>query len=172
MASIRQVGALLAQVEPLRESGRQGLRLGFRPAHGRLGTDRIEDVADLGPELTVASVAGLGKVLRLLRAARLARPRDPHTLLGDEEGAARLLERARGTRLRLGLRSRSRLRFVAWTESGVEAVNDVAEVIESPLAWLVRRRNGRFPVLVSRAAVVRHRTETERWYEVVEIERG
>ncbi len=172
MGPIRPVTAVFLGATPQRDGERCGLALSFRPLRARLGVDRIEDFADLGPDHTVESVHGLGKVLRLLRAARLARPPDPVSLLGEEVEAAARLDRARGVQLRLQVRARSRLRFRAWTESGVRTVNDVVDVVEGPFAWLVMRRHGRFPVNVPRDAVVRQRTETERWYEVVQIERA
>jgi hypothetical protein len=64
------------------------------------------------------------------------------------------------------------MRFTAWTESGVETVDDVTEVLEAPDAYLVMRRSGRFPVRVPRENVVRQQTELERWYEVTDIERA
>ena len=62
--------------------------------------------------------------------------------------------------------------IVAWTESGVETVEDVAEVREFDDAYFVVRRQDRFPLRFDRASVVRQRAETERWHEVLDIERG
>jgi hypothetical protein len=149
-----------------------GVRLGFRPVARRLDIERIEDFADLRPQETVTAVEGLGKVLRLLRAARIALPDDPLDLVGQEEFVAGLLERAVGTRVVLELRARSRIRFVAWTDGGIETVDHVTEVLESDDAYLVLRKKGRFPVRLPRDRVVRQRTETERWYEVMHIERA
>ena len=105
-----------------------------------------------------------------MRAARIAPPEDPSALLGDERRAAALLARAVGTDLVLDLQSRSSVRFVAWTEDGVETINDVHEVVETPDAWVVFRRLGRLPVRVPRELVVRQTTEAQRWYEVVGID--
>jgi hypothetical protein len=63
------------------------------------------------------------------------------------------------------------LRFVAWTELGVETVEDISEVIEGDDAFLVLRPRGHFPVRVPREAVIRQRTECHRWFEVLSIER-
>jgi hypothetical protein len=153
------------------EPERGGVLLAFRPHGRRLEVDAIEDFADLGPELTLSSVEGLGKVLRLLRAARIAPPADALDLIGQEEFVAGLLERAVGTRVQLEIRPRSRLRFVAWTEGGVETVDHVLEVVEADDAWLVLRNKGRIPVRLPRERVLRQRTELERWYEVLQIER-
>jgi hypothetical protein len=117
-------------------------------------------------------VAGIGKVLRILRAARIAAPRDPRALAGRVDEASALLTRALGSRLQLEVRPRSRVNFTAWTESGVETVSDVADVEEGDTEYLVMRRGGRFPVRFARDAVVRRVTETERWFEVVGVERA
>jgi len=173
MPANRRVAAVFDRVAPVEglDGGTTGLELGFRAASPRFEAERLEDFADLGPALTVPAVAGMGKVLRILRAARIASPRDPLHLLGDAAGATELLERALGTPLVLEVRPRSDLRFTAWTETGVQTVDHVAEVIEGDDAYLVMRRGGRFPVRVEREHVVRQRTEVERWYEVLGVER-
>jgi hypothetical protein len=147
------------------------LQLHFRPERRRADVDRIDTEAAIGPGLDIPTVAGLGKVVRILRAARIAHPADIEELAGREELLLGLLERAVGTSLAVELRPRSRMRFTAWTESGVEIVEDVTEVLEAPDAYLVMRRSGRFPVRVPREEVVRQQTELERWYEVTDIER-
>ncbi|MDH3520509.1 MAG: hypothetical protein OEM49_08645 [Myxococcales bacterium] len=167
-----QAIARFADAMPVRADGRSGVMLRFQPKRSRHALVPIEDWADLGPELSIPAVCGAGKVLRVLRAARIAAPRDPLALLGREECAARLLSRAVGTTLRVAFRRRSRLRFVAWTERGVETVSDVAEVREHEDAYLVLRRGGRFPVRFERNSVIRQRRDLETWYEVLAIERA
>jgi hypothetical protein len=172
MVAHRYVRAIFAGATPIRNDRASGVVLDFRPENPRLGIGRIEDFAMLGPEFDVPAVGGLGKVLRILRAARIATPADGAALVDREQEAALLLERAIGTPLQLELRPRSRVRFTAWTDAGVETVEDVTDVLEAPDAYLVMRRKGRFPIRVPRSSVVRQRTECERWYEVMAIERG
>ena len=74
--------------------------------------------------------------------------------------------------MRLEVRPRSRVRFTVWTESKVESVSDVAEVLEDESAYLILRLGGRFPVRLPREKVVRQRIESETWYEVTSIERA
>jgi hypothetical protein len=169
---LRRVTATFERVDPQRETGCVGLELGFRPTSSRFDGGSLEDFADLGPERTISAVAGLGKVLRILRAARIAVPGDPFDLLGDAKPALALLERALGVRLALEVRPRSQLRFTAWTEDGVETVDHVADVLESDDHFVVMRRDGRFPVRVARKHVVRRRTDVERWYEILGVERA
>jgi hypothetical protein len=172
MPAHRCANALFTEAIPLRSNGGVGVMLRFRPERTRLGIDSIENYADLGPALTIPAVNGLGKVLRILRAARIAPPHEPLELVGQEERAADLLARAVGTNVRLELKPRFRLSFVAWTEGGVERVTGVQEVREYEDAYLVIRRHGRFPLRFERASVIRQRTECERWYEVLDIERA
>ena len=172
MVTRRRAYARFTAATPVTRDGGVGVILAFRPERTRTLDGPIEDYADLGPALTVPAVAGLGKVLRLLRAARIAAPAEPLHLVGRHEAASDLLERAVGVAVRLELEARVRQRFVAWTEAGVTTVDDVAEVREYDDAFFVVRRHGRFPVRFERATLLRQRTETERWHEVMEIERA
>jgi hypothetical protein len=167
-----RVRAVLRSVSPTLVKGHPALRLGFEPTPGRGLPDRIEDLAALGPELDLASVRGVGKVLRLLRAARLSAPDDPRLLLGRVHATCVQLERALGTAVMLHLRSRVRVRFRAWTESGVEEVEDVAEVVEESDAYWVRRQGGMLPVRLPRNQIVRTLTDRETCFEVLHIERA
>ena len=171
MPSTRRLLATFESATPHRAKDVSGVALQFDP-QGRLpGAERIEDFAVLGPDFTIPVVAGLGKVLRILRVARVATPADPRELVGREERAAELLERAVGTRVLLWVRPRSRIRFAAWTEGGIETVDDIAQVIESSDAFHVVRHRGP-PVRSPRESVARRQTQIERWYEVVDIERA
>lgn len=172
MVSSARTTARLSGATPLRTAGRAGVTLSFQLRSHRLGVGRIDDWADLGPELSIPAIGGVGKVLRVLRAARIAAPADPLDLVGREHRAAGLLARAVGTALHLALRRRSRLRFVAWTDRGIETVSDVADVREYDDAFLVLRRGGRFPIRLDRSDVIRQCKEFENWYEVLDIERA
>ena len=149
-----------------------GVALVFRSEGGNRAIGRIDDFACLDETLSVESALGLAKVLRLLRAARIAAPSEVDALKHDPGRAAALLERALGAQVRLEVRPRSRVRFTFWTESEVDSVSDVAEVLEDESAYLVLRLGGRFPVRLLREKVVRQRTESETWHEVVSIERA
>lgn len=148
-----------------------GVVLEFRPVRARLDVESIRDFAELGPALTIPAVAGIGKVLRILRAARIAAPSDPLSLVGRDAEVEALLGRAVGTRVLLSVRRRARLSFVAWTERGVETVPDVVDVLEDADHYLVMRRGTSAPLRFPRALVSRGQTQRERWYEVLGIER-
>jgi hypothetical protein len=158
--------------DPRNPEAVSGVALVFRPEGGQRAIGRIDDFACLDTALSVETALGVGKVLRLLRAARIAPPRKLDSLSGDPTRAAELLERALGTCVRLEVRPRSRVRFSVWTESGVESISDVAEVLEDESAFLILRLGGRFPLRLPREQVVRQRTESETWYEVMSIERA
>ncbi len=164
--------ARFSDVAAVRAAERVGVMLGFQPRTARLGVSHVDDFADLGPSLTIPAVSGLGKVLRLLRAARIASPGAPLHLVGREQEAAALLERAVGQAVRIEVRPRMRMRFQVWTEHGVETIEDVLDVREVTDAWLVLRRHERIPRRFDRRHVVRQHTETERWHEVLDIERA
>ena len=172
MAPPRVTRARLAEVAAFREAETAGVLLTFRPEGRARAPERIEDVAELGPELTVETVSGVSKVLRILRAARVAAPRDPLALVGLEDEAAALLTRAIDAPLRLSYRPRSRLSFKAWTEQGVETIHDVAEVRDEGDEVIVVRRGERRPVRFDRETLVRRQTELEPWVEVLDIERA
>jgi hypothetical protein len=146
-----------------------GVALRYQPTRSRTIVDPIDDFVDLGPDYCIPSVAGLGKVLRILRAARIAAPEEPEVLLGDEEGAAALLARAVGTDLVLELLPRSTVRFVAWTDEGVETIDGVKDVLETPEAFVVLRNAG-LPVRLPRERVIRQQREAVRTFEVVGID--
>ncbi|NNL66381.1 MAG: hypothetical protein HKP30_09080, partial [Myxococcales bacterium] len=97
--------------------------------------------------------------------------RDPRALVGQGARIHALLRRAEGTRLALSIRRRSRMSFVAWTDEGIETVEDVADVVEGARDYLVHRRGVRVPLRIPRARVSRGQTRSERWYEVLGIER-
>ena len=170
----RRIEAQFTHAAPLVGAKRQGVLLVFEPISARmsaaLGVSRIDDFADLGPELTIPAVSGIGKVLRTLRAGRIAAP-EPHALLGRARDVAALLARAQRAPVVLRLRPRVTTRFVAWTETGVESVEDAIDLLEHADAWIVTPRHGQ-PVRIPRAGVARQLTEAQRWWEVVAIERS
>jgi hypothetical protein len=146
--------------------------LHFRATGPRAPEAPLEDFADLGPGWTLASAAGLGRVLRVLRAARRASPAVPEGLLGRPERAARLLRPAVGAALRLHVQPRSTLRFTVWTEAGIDTVDGVLDVLEDETAFLVRRSGPHLPLRVPRERVVRSATRREHWLEITGIERA
>lgn len=172
MPALRRAQVRFSKVTPAQRADLSGMELRFHPLRSHLGVEHLDDFAAIGPELCIPAVTGLGKILRILRAARIAAPHEPVDLLGQDLLVAELLERAVGTHLALGVRPRSRIHFNAWTEDGLEVFKDVHEVIETPDEYLVVRKKGRFPARVPRETLLRQQTDCERWFEVMEIERA
>jgi hypothetical protein len=170
LADSRIIARFLEAV-PATRADRRGITLCFEPLTGRLGTARIEDWAEIGPDLSTDAVEGIGKVLRILRVARIAVRANAEELAGEPDRLLTLLERAVGTELRLVLRRRSLLHFLVWTEEGFTRVEDISEVEELEDAYVVRPRGARFPRRFPRERVIRQKTDCERWLEVVEIRR-
>lgn len=176
-APLRRIVARLEEAVAERPEGRPGVRLRFRPASPGLARETLEDFADLGAfpsgsDLSIPVALGVGRVLRILRAARIAAPTDPLHLVGREELAARLLQRAVGRPLRLTLRRRTRLRFLAWSEEGLHVAENLLDVREAPDAYLAYPAHGGAPLRFSREAVARVSRELAPWFEVVEVERA
>lgn len=161
-----------------RPADRPGVRMRFRPEASvrGLGVETLEDFADLGAfpacsELSIPVALGLGRVLRILRAARIAAPADPLHLVGREECAAALLRRALDRPLRLTVRRRSRLRFLAWAEDGLHVADDLVDVREAPDAYLAYPARGGAPLRFERTGIARVSREIAPWFEVVDVER-
>jgi hypothetical protein len=171
MAQARRFSARLGRPEVLRSAEACGLLIPFEPFGRRAPEEAIEDLLDLGPELTLSSAAGLAKLLRVLRAARRSASEPATRWLGRPEQAARALESAQGTPLALEVVPRTQLRFTAWLEEETLSVDHVVEVLENESSLLIRRLGLRAPVRVSRREVVRHETSQQSWFEVLSVER-
>lgn len=169
MAGTRRTIARFIEAVPTTRGEREGALLCFHPLTGRLGTSRIEDWAELGPDLSIEATQGIGKALRILRVARIAVTANLEGLADDIPGLLDLLARAVGTELRLVLRPRSKLHFLAWTEEGLTKIEDISEVTLEGDAYVVKPRGVRFPRRFPRESLIRQQTDCERWLEVVEI---
>lgn len=168
----RRVRARLYDVEAVERDDARGVWLRFRPERSRIVTEPIEHFADLGPEWCIPAVGGLGSVMRVLRAARIAMPRDNEALLGEPQRVSELLARAVDVLVWLDLKPRSHVRFTVWTEDGIETIDNVRHVLENEDSYQVVRTPGHLPKLFMRDQVVRQQTECERWFEVTDIERA
>jgi hypothetical protein len=171
MAAPRRIQAVFLSARAVREEPLCGVDLLFRPTSRGVEESEVHDWADLGPEHTLEAARGLGMLIRLLRAVRLASPRPAEVWLGQPEDVAARLATATSTPVVLEVEPRFRLHFTAWTEDETIEVPDVREVESDDTGFLVRRIGGGLPVRVPRDAVLRHRTERRRWLQVVGIER-
>jgi hypothetical protein len=168
----RRVRARLYDVEAIAREDARGVWLRFRPERSRIITEPIEHFADLGPEWCIPAVGGLGSVMRVLKAARLAMPADNDAFIGEPERVAELLKRALDVCVWLDLKPRSHVSFTVWTDDGVETIDNVRHVVETDNAYEVVRTPGHLPKLFMRDDIVRQQTDCARWYEVTDIERA
>jgi hypothetical protein len=165
MRAPRRILAVLDRADAVRDAERCGVALAFRALRPELP---IVDWLDLREGEYVTAALGLARLLRLLREARLSAA---GVRLGAPEEAARRLARAVGREFRLEVVARSRVHFEALTEHGTLSVPDVADVVADETSFFVRRLGPNAPVRVERAAVLRRRTELERWLEVRTVAR-
>jgi hypothetical protein len=172
MAENRRVHAIFTGVKSVEQEDLVGVMLTFEPLRSRIVTETIEDFAELGSDQDVSVVSGVGKVMRILRCARISAPRTPEAYMDKPTETCALLERALNVELLLELKARSRVHFSVWTENGVETVRDVKEVVELEDGFLAVPFVSAFATFFSRKDIVRQNTEVERWYDVVDIQRA
>jgi len=144
------------------------LRLCFAPSGGH--PSQIEDRIRLGRPGELATVYGVGRLIRLLRASRIRVPRDPYALALDRPRALELLHKCLGARVQLHVDRRLQRVLTLWTESGVERVLDPIDYAEDPDRLYVRQRNGRTPLQFFKRDLIRYETGTTDRYVVVAIE--
>jgi hypothetical protein len=172
MRTRRRIPARFVGAAAVRSVERVGVALTFESLARESRGERIEDFADLGAEKTLASAAGLARLLRVARAGRVAAPRPAERWLGAPEAAAERLATALGAPLVLDVVARLRLRVTLFTEDEPIAFEDVADVASDPREIVVRRRGHRLPHRVARERVVRQLTERETWLQIVGVERA
>jgi hypothetical protein len=172
MAENRRVHAVFTGVKSVEQEDLVGVMLTFEPLRSRIVTETIEDFAELGADQDVSAVSGVGKVMRILRCARISAPRTPEGYMDKPTETCALLERALNVELLLELKARSRVHFSVWTENGVETVRDVKEVVELEDGFLAVPFVSALATFFSRKDIVRQNTEVERWYDVVDIQRA
>jgi len=120
--------------------------------------------------LSLESARGLAQLTRLLRAARLAARGPVARWLGDPASAHAAALAAIGRKLVLTVAPRSCLRFTAWTDEGVHALDFVSEVLADAGGFSVRRVGLLPAAYFARDAVLRHETASRSWLEVINIE--
>ena len=144
------------------------LVLSFAP-RGK-GPLRIEDIVPLSAPGEMSTVYGVGRLIRLMRAARVPVPRDPYALAHDRERALELLRRCLGVEVQLHVDRRLQRVLTFWTESGVQTVGGLVDLIETPDRLSIRRRGGRSLLHVPKRDLIRFETSTEDEFIVVSIE--
>ena len=137
----------------------------------RRGTPtEVEDRIPLTPRGEMASVRGVGRVVRILRAGRIQIPRDPYRYCSDARRTAELLRRATGTLVQLVLARRIERVLTLWLEAGVERIRGVLDYGEDDAGLWIQRRGGQSRLLISRHHLIRYEPSSQESYEVISVE--
>jgi hypothetical protein len=142
------------------------LRFSPRSGHAR----EIEDRVPLSAQGDMGTIHAVGRVLRLLRAARVRAPRDPYQMVREREFALGLVRRCIGAAVQLRLARRLTRVLTVWTESGVQHIRGLLDCIETADGLSVLRRDGRGALHISRRDLIRYETTTEEDFIVSSIE--
>ena len=129
-------------------------------------TDRIA----LAPDGELAFVAGVGRWLRMLRAARVRVDGDPYQVCRDVERAAELARRCIGATLELVVARRLERTLTLWTDTGVQQLGQVIDFTESGDGLWVRRRGGGPLLHVARETLIRFESTAQERLEVVSVD--
>ena len=130
----------------------------------------VVDRLDLATSGDMPAVAGVGRLLRILRAGRIKPPDDPYQLGHTPERAAELVARCAGAEVQLQLRRRTRRALTVWTEDGVEEIPDLLDCSEDGHGLWVRRLGGRSQLHFPKQKLVRFETRAEASWEVVSVD--
>jgi hypothetical protein len=164
-----RIPATLSALELAHDDARCGLGLRFAPQLLRHRAHALHDFLDLSAPLTLESARGIAQLTRLLRATRLAARGPVERWLGDPAGAYAALASAIGRRVVLTAAPRSCLRFTAWTEDHVHALDFTSDVTADAAGFSVRRLRPLPASYFARDAVLRHETTMIQWLEVVDV---
>ena len=130
----------------------------------------LVDRIPLGPPGELATIAGVGRWLRMLRAARVSVDGDPYAICRDVEQAAALARRCVGTTLRLVVARRLERALTLWTDSGVQHFGAVIDFSESSDGLWIRRRGGGPVLHVPRETLIRYEPSSQEHVEVVSVD--
>jgi hypothetical protein len=163
-ATARKLDAFLLGAEPDGAGVliRYGLVRGVPP--------ELEDRVPLGAAGDLASVHGVGRVLRVLRAGRVKAPADPYALGDDPETTAALLRQCRGALVTLHVAPRFERMLTVWTEEGVHRIDRVVDVTENDAGLSVRRRGGGSALRIPRQSLIRYSLTTRKYPEIISVE--
>jgi len=130
----------------------------------------LVDRIPLAPVGELAYVAGVGRWLRMLRAARVRVQGDPYALCRDVERAAALARRCIDTTLRLVVARRFERSLTLWTDTGVQHFGAVIDFTESADGLWIRRRGGGPLLHVARDTLIRFESASQEHLEVVSVD--
>jgi hypothetical protein len=140
----------------------------FEPLRG----DRtpIEDRIRLEPRGELSAIEGVGRILRILRAARVRAPDDLYELADGPEKLTALLNRCVGARIVLQVAQRIERLLTVWTETGVERIEGVVDFSEDAEGLSVRRKGGQSVLRIPRGSLIRFASSSVPHPVVVSVE--
>jgi hypothetical protein len=158
----------LAAVVTDAEAELDSLTVRYAPVRG--WPSELIDRIPLAPFGELAFVAGVGRWLRMLRAARVRVDGDPYELCRSAERAAELARRCIGTTLQLVVARRLERSLTLWTDTGVQHFNAVIDFTESIDGLWIRRRGGGPLLHVARETLIRFESAAQEHLEVVSVD--
>jgi hypothetical protein len=163
-AATRKLEAVVVGAEP------DGAGVVIRYATVRGTPTELEDRVSLGVRGDLASVHGVGRVLRVLRAGRVKGPSDPYALGDDPDSTASLLRQCRGALVTLHVARRFERMLTIWTEEGISRIDRVLDVTEDAAGLSVRRRGGDSALRIPRQSLIRFVVSTREHPEIISVE--
>ena len=130
----------------------------------------LVDRIPLAPVGELAYVAGVGRWLRMLRAARVHVDGDPYEVCRDVTRAAELARRCIGTTLSLVVARKLERSLTLWTDSGVQHFSQVIDFAEGADGLWIRRRGGGPTLHVARETLIRFESSSQEHLEVVSVD--
>jgi hypothetical protein len=130
----------------------------------------IEDRIRLEPRGELPAIEGVGRILRILRAARVQAPDDLYDPPNGPEQIASLVERCVGARVFLHVAQRIERILTVWTEAGVDRIEGVVDFGEDRDGLWVRRKGGQTLLRVPRGSLIRFASSSVPRPEVVSVE--
>lgn len=140
----------------------------FEPLRG----DRtpIEDRIRLEPRGELSAIEGVGRILRIFRAARVRAPDDLYEPGDGSHEVAALLLRCVGARIVLHVAQRIERTLTIWTETGVERIEGVVDFGQDAEGLWVRRKGGQSVLRIPRGSLIRFASSSIPYPEVVSVE--
>lgn len=163
-ALVRRLSAVVTDAAAELDS----ITVSYAPTRG--WPTELVDRIPLAPVGELVYVAGVGRWLRMLRAARVHFDGDPYQVCRDVERAAELARRCIGTTLQLVVARRLERSLTLWTDTGVQHFNAVIDFTESPDGLWIRRRGGGPTLHVARETLIRFESAAQEHLEVVSVE--
>ncbi len=140
----------------------------FGPVRG--DPSPIEDRIRLEPQGELPAIEGVGRILRILKAARFRTPDRPYEFAADPERLQASLRRCIGARVVLKVARRVDRVLTIWTDAVVDRIAGIIDFNEDGEGLRIRRRGGPSVLLIPRRSLIRFTCDSFAHPEVVAVE--